>query len=103
MSISFACVGREETPAGSRNLASGVFQDCFVGDLTSDLSTCPRGTAFGNQALLCSPSPMLNSCGGRMLRNWQKCDPDHQLMLWTTETPEPVNAPCPVVLPKVLQ
>lgn len=29
-----------------------------------------------------------------MLRNWYRCNGDH-LMQWTTETPEPVNSPCP--------
>jgi hypothetical protein len=27
-------------------------------------------------------------------RNWYRCTVDH-LMQWTTETPEPVNSPCP--------
>lgn len=30
-----------------------------------------------------------------MLRNWYRCDWNHSLMQWTTETPHPVNSPCP--------
>lgn len=28
-------------------------------------------------------------------RNWYRCDWDHPLMQWTTETQHPENAPCP--------
>jgi hypothetical protein len=40
-------VRREETPAGSRNLVSAVFQDCFVGDMTGDPDPRPDFAAGG--------------------------------------------------------
>ncbi|MET4294756.1 hypothetical protein ABIB06_006589 [Bradyrhizobium sp. LB8.2] len=32
--------------------------------------------------------------GIKLFRNWYRCNGDH-LMQWTTETPHPVNSPCP--------